>query len=190
MSTKSSGAKVETFADHQIITQPNPLRHVVKKITDKDRDDPVARAEQALANISSEFVDWMCAECDRLSQAHVNAVKAGYSREASQALFRAAHDIKGDAATLGFPTAAAAAESLCLIIEHAPDLSKVPSDLVGHHVRAIQAIVREQPHLASTIAAEEISTRLRKLTDHYLARLDQGTGDQLSTVAAPTIAPV
>jgi chemotaxis protein histidine kinase CheA len=190
MGTKSSGAKVETFADHQIITPPNRLRHAVRKITDKDRDDPVARAEQALANISSEFADWMGVECDRLSQAYADAIKAGYAGEACQSLFRAAHDIKGDAATLGFPTAAAAAESLCLIIEHAPDLSKVPSDLVGHHVRAIQAIVREQPHLASTIAAEEISMRLRKLADDYLARVSPVPGDQLSTVAAPNIAPL
>ncbi len=34
-----------------------------------------------------------------------------------EALFRAAHDIKGQAATLGFPLAAAVADSLCRLIE-------------------------------------------------------------------------
>ena len=67
-------------------------------------------------------------------------------------LFRAAHDIKGDAATFGFPSAAVAAESLCRIIEHAPDLEKVPAELITHHINAIQAIVHNHTKLDSTKA--------------------------------------
>ena len=39
-------------------------------------DDPVARAEKALADLSSEFSSWMTAECDRLDQAR-RAIAAG-----------------------------------------------------------------------------------------------------------------
>ncbi|MGC3956684.1 MAG: Hpt domain-containing protein [Verrucomicrobiota bacterium] len=41
-------------------------------------------------------------------------------------LFHAAHDIKGDAATFGYPSAAPIAESLCRLIEHTPDLAQDP----------------------------------------------------------------
>ena len=133
---KPPALNVQAFADHHVITQPNPLRRVMKRVDEEDSDDPVARAEQALAGLSGEFNDWMRIECERLAAAHVAILKDGFSADTSGELFRAAHDIKGDAATFGFPTAAAAAESLCRIIEHAPDLERVPSELIAQIGRA------------------------------------------------------
>ena len=68
-SKKAAEIRVETFADYQIITQPNPLRKLVRRVDDKDKDDPIARAEKALAGLSDEFKGWMLAECERLSAA-------------------------------------------------------------------------------------------------------------------------
>ncbi|HEY3680258.1 MAG TPA: Hpt domain-containing protein, partial [Bradyrhizobium sp.] len=117
---KSADLQVETFADHHVITQPNPLRKVLRRVGEQDLDDPVARAEKALAGLSSEFRNWMTVESDRLAAAHAVILKNGFNDATREELFRAAHDIKGDAATFGFPSAGAAAESLCRIIEHAP----------------------------------------------------------------------
>src|ERR1700722_11669352 len=141
---KPGSVQIETFADHHVITQPNPLRKVLRRVAEADLDDPVARAEAALASMSGEFKNWMAIEADRLSAAHAAILSSGFTNASRDELFHAAHDIKGDAATFGFPSAGAAAESLCRIIEHAPDLDQVPSDLVGHHINAIQAIVRER----------------------------------------------
>ncbi len=134
---------VETFKDYQVITQPNPLRKMMHHVEPRDDDDPIARAEEALAGLSGEFVGWMQAECDRLSNAHKAILDDGFNEANSDELYRAAHDIKGGAATFGFPEAAGTAESLCRIIEHAPDLTKVPADLITHHIDAIHAIIRE-----------------------------------------------
>ena len=123
--------EVKTFATHHVITQPNPLRKVLRRVPEGDLDDPVARAEKALAGLSGEFKSWMTIEADRLSAAHAAILMDGFSDAAREELFRAAHDIKGDAATFGYPSAGVAAESLCRIIEHAPDLQKVPSDLIA-----------------------------------------------------------
>jgi hypothetical protein len=49
---KSGTIEVKTFADHHVITQPNPLRKVLRRVAEKDLDDPVARAEKALAGLS------------------------------------------------------------------------------------------------------------------------------------------
>src|ERR1700751_1676812 len=141
--SKASDIEVKTFATHHVITQPNPLRKGLRRVSEKDADDPVARAEAALAGLSGEFKDWMLAAADRLLAAHAAILKNGFSKAANGELFRSAHDIKGDAATFGFPAAAATAESLCRIIEHSPDLEKVPSELIAHHIKAIQAIVRD-----------------------------------------------
>ena len=62
--------QIKTFADHHVITQPNPLRKVLRRVPESDLDDPVARAEKALAGLSGEFKNWMAIEADRLSAAH------------------------------------------------------------------------------------------------------------------------
>ena len=150
---KPAAPQIEAFADHHVITQPNPLRKVLRRVADKDLDDPVARAEKALAGLSGEFKNWMTVESDRLTTAYAATLKDGFTKDNCEELFRAAHDIKGDAATFGFPSAGAAADSLCRIIEHAPDLGKVPAQLIAHHINAIQAIVRERTKLDTVSTA-------------------------------------
>ena len=106
---KPASPMVKAFGDHQVIMPPNPLRHLLSNVSEKDFDDPIARAEKALDALSGEFNDWMASECDRLAAAHADILKNGFSAAAQHELFRAAHDIKGSAATFGYPTAAAAA---------------------------------------------------------------------------------
>jgi HPt (histidine-containing phosphotransfer) domain-containing protein len=180
---------VQTFADHHVITQPNPLRRVMQKVDETDLDDPVARAERALAGLSGEFNNWMRIECERLAAAHAAILKYGFSADTSGELFRAAHDIKGDAATFGFPTAAAAAESLCRIIEHAPDLEHVPGELIAHHINAIQAIVRENATIDNTGMAAALSRKLRGVADEYLAAVNRDRPEHLEAILAPGIVP-
>jgi HPt (histidine-containing phosphotransfer) domain-containing protein len=186
---KRGTIEVKTFADHHVITQPNPLRNVLRRVADKDLDDPVARAEKALASLSGEFKHWMIVETDRLSAAHAAIHKIGFTDATREELFRAAHDIKGDAATFGYPSAAAAAESLCRIIEHAPDLDQVPSDLIAHHINAIQAIVRERTKLDTVSMASELSRQLRGIADVFLTHANRNRPEHLEAILAPSIVP-
>jgi HPt (histidine-containing phosphotransfer) domain-containing protein len=181
--------QIKTFADHHVITQPNPLRKVLLRVPESDLDDPVARAEKALADLSGEFKDWMGIEADRLSAAHAAILKDGFTNSTSEELFRAAHDIKGDAATFGYPSASAAAESLCRIIEHAPDLAAVPSDLVAHHINAVQAIVHENTRLDTVAMAKQLSQQLRGIADEYLTDANRDRPEHLEAILAPSIAP-
>jgi HPt (histidine-containing phosphotransfer) domain-containing protein len=186
---KPGTIQVKSFADHKVITQPNPLRNVLRRVADKDLDDPIARAEKALAGLSGEFKNWMSVEADRLAAAHASILKNGFTDFSREELFRAAHDIKGDAATFGFPSAAAAAESLCRIIEHAPSLDEVPPDLIGHHINAIQAIVRERTRLDTVSTANELSRQLRGIADEFLKRANRDRPEHLEAILAPGIAP-
>jgi HPt (histidine-containing phosphotransfer) domain-containing protein len=186
---KPGPIEIKTFADHHVITQPNPLRKVLRRVAEKELDDPVARAEKALAGLSGEFKNWMIVETDRLSAAHAAILKDGFTDAAREELFRSAHDIKGDAATFGYPSAAAAAESLCRIIEHAPDLGDVPSNLIAHHINAIQAIVRERTKLDTVSMASELSRQLRGIADEYLVSVNRDRPEHLEAVLAPSIVP-
>ncbi|WGD55842.1 Hpt domain-containing protein [Bradyrhizobium sp. CB1650] len=181
--------EVKAFATHHVITQPNPLRKVLRRVEAKDMDDPVGRAEQALAGLSGEFKDWMASEVDRLSAAWAAIQQDGFDDAQRGELFRAAHDIKGDAATFGFPSAAGIAESLCRVIEHAPDLAKVPVELFSHHINAIAAIVHENTRLDSLSVSSELSRRLRKVADEYLAHVNRDRPEHLEAILAPSIVP-
>jgi chemotaxis protein histidine kinase CheA len=181
--------EIKAFADHHVIMQPNPLRKVLRRVDQKDLDDPVARAEKALAGLSGEFKAWMAIEADRLTAAHAAILRDGFTHDACEELFRAAHDIKGDAATFGYPSAGAAAESLCRIIEHAPELDHVPSNLIAHHINAIQAIVRERTKLDTVSMASELSRQLRGVADEYLTHANRDRPEHLEAVLAPSIAP-
>jgi HPt (histidine-containing phosphotransfer) domain-containing protein len=181
--------KVQAFADHHVITQPNPLRKVVRLVDEKTFDDPVARAEKALAGLSEEFGAWMGIECDRLAAAHAAIIANGFTSAGRDELFRAAHDIKGDATTFGYPLASAAAESLCRIIEHAPDVERVPADLIAHHINAIQAIVREHAGMGTAGMAKELSRKLRGVADEYLTIVNRDRPEHLDAILAPSIVP-
>jgi chemotaxis protein histidine kinase CheA len=186
---KAPAIEVKAYADHHVITQPNPFKKMLRRIDEKDLDDPVARAEAALADLSGEFKNWMDAEADRLSKAYATILKDGFHQKACDELFRAAHDIKGDAATFGYPSAGAAADSLCRIIEHAPDLEKVPAELFNHHINAILAIVRDHTKLDSVSMARELSRRLRKVADDYLIHTNRDRPEHLEALLAPSIVP-
>ena len=151
---KPGRPSIESFSGHQIITPVNKLEKAVAKVALPD-DDPLARAKAALEQLSGEFGDWMTSECDRLDAARDAIGDQGFNTRTLDELFHAAHDVKGDAAMFGFPLAAAAAESLCRILEHSPDSGRIPFDLVDQHVDAVRAIVREyaRPDIAEIATA-------------------------------------
>lgn len=186
---KPGDIEVKTFNTHHVIMQPNPFRRALRRVADDDLDDPVGRAEKALAGLSGEFKNWMTIEADRLSAAWDAIDSKGFTEATKGELFRAAHDIKGDAATFGFPSAGAAANSLCRIIEHAPELAKVPTDLIMHHIDAVQAIVRQRTKLDTVAMASELSRSLRGIADEFLTKANRDRPEHLEAILAPTIVP-
>jgi HPt (histidine-containing phosphotransfer) domain-containing protein len=185
---KKEKPTVATFGDHEVITPPNKLRKAVSAVLDSD-DDPVARAEAALAQLSSEFSGWMESECVRLDKAREEVKSTGFNKATHEAIFHAAHDIKGESATFGFPAVAAAAESLCRLLEHTPEIEKIPHDLVDQHVDAVRAIIREYARSDASEVAAILTKRLREVTDEFLIHENRNRPDYLEGIMSPSIAP-
>jgi HPt (histidine-containing phosphotransfer) domain-containing protein len=179
---------VQVFADHEIITPVNRLEKAVVKVV-LPGEDQIARAEAALAQMSGEFAGWMTAECDRLDAARQAIRQHGFGRRYLDELFHAAHDIRGGAATFGYPLAAPAAESLCRVLEHSPDAARIPVALVDQHVDAVRAIVREyaRPDIADMATA--LTRRLRQVSDEYLVHENRHRPDYLDGLMSPPLAP-
>ncbi len=166
---------IKSFADHEVITPPNKLQGAVGRAI--DGDDPVARAEAALAQLSCEFSSWMDDECEQLDRARRDVRRNGMTAAPRDALFRASHDIKGQAATLGFPLVAAVAESLCRLIEETHDPAHIPLDLVDQHVDAVRAIIREHGRPQAEVIAAQLTRTLQQVCEDFLERQQPQTSD-------------
>ena len=167
-SKKIDSVAVSTFADHEVIVPPNKLKKAVVKHRGPGIDDPVSRAEQGLADLSSEFSQWMEIECRRLDAARNQAKHSGLTDKNREELFRAAHDIKGQAATFGFPLIAPVAESLCRLIEHTPEPARIPLTLIDQHVDGIRAIAHKNTQGDAETTALRLAHRLRQVTNEFL----------------------
>ncbi len=190
MPPMKDNAAVMTFADHEVMTPQHTLR---KAISDRPllpgEEDPVARAEKALENLSSEFGAWMESESERLHKARETVKERGFTKANRDALFHAAHDIKGEAATFGFPACAAAADSLCRLIEFTPDPTRIPTPLVDQHVDAVRAIIREYSRSDAVELAKVLTQRLREVTDEFLIHENKSRPEMVAIITGPSIVP-
>jgi len=190
MAPPKNTAAVATYGDHEVLMPENKLRKAVStKPLLPGEEDPVARAEKALAELSTEFGSWMESECDRLDKARSGVSKGGFTKSSKEALFHAAHDIKGEAATFGFPLVAAAADSLCRLIEYTPDATRIPIKLVDQHVDAVRAIHREYARSDAEDLAALLTGRLREVTDEFLIYENRGRPDMIEQIMASSIGP-
>jgi HPt (histidine-containing phosphotransfer) domain-containing protein len=182
----NSNPAIDDDAAHEMTVQ---LRRLAEAAAAVDGDDPVGCAEAALAKLSSDFGAWMYEECERLDAARQDAVRLGLNQRTHGPLFRAAHDIKGEAATFGYPALAGAAGSLCRLLEHTPQLTRIPIALVNQHVSAVRAIFREYGRSDLAEMADALTTRLRAVTDEFLEHENSFRPDYLDSILAPPLVP-
>jgi len=188
MASPKNTAATATYGDHEVIMPENKLRKAVSPHPFlPDEEDPVARAEKALAELSSEFGSWMDSECERLDKARHMVTKGGFTKANKEALFHSAHDIKGEAETFGFPLVAPAADSLCRLIEYTPDSTRIPIKLVEQHVDAVRAIYREYSNSDAKDLAAMLNGRLREVTDEFLVNENRNRPDMIEQIMASSI---
>jgi HPt (histidine-containing phosphotransfer) domain-containing protein len=113
----------------------------------------IKRAEGAMEELKGEFAG-MAGDAVAALVAAQHAHAENPDPLSRGALLRAAHDIKGLAATFNFPLMAKVAGSLTQLLLETPDARALPMKLVEAHVAAVQAILR------GTITGSEDKTTL------------------------------
>lgn len=125
----------------EFIPPPHPPLHA--PVFD---EGALERATRALESVSPAFIEWMEADVEKLHAARLTAEAENWSEDGLHALFITAHDVKGMAATYGFPLATQLAASLCRLIETPAGKAaarQLPA-LVLAHVDAIRATLRDR----------------------------------------------
>jgi hypothetical protein len=123
----------------------------------------VNRAEAAMEALKSEFTGWAQDDVRRLVAAR-DAFAATPDSIARAGLLRAAHDMKGQAATFNYPLIARVAGSLSHLIHDLPEHAELSLGLVDAHVNAIHVIYRDKvmdmSNKVALVLAEELEARV------------------------------
>ena len=183
MSTRKNknapAVKIMRGQDHSVITPQNVLKAkaavMIRRPAGLD-ETAVRRAEQALRALSVNFNVWMEEALRNLGDSRDRLRRDPPPADASGALHRAAHDIRGQASMLGFPLAARVGASLCRILEECPPQKLREGFIaivVDRHVDAIRAIVREGVTNAEKRTGEMLANELEAITDRLMASSDQ-----------------
>ena len=85
----------------QVIRPPNTLRMKVGGGFGGIDANAIAKAEQALQAMSSQFGQWLQDEIVKLDKAQSDIRSEGYNARTAEALYFRAHDLKGLAGTIG-----------------------------------------------------------------------------------------
>ena len=161
---KSSGA--------QFIQPPNTLRLKVGGSRFGGIDPAaLAKAEAALANLSSQFDEWLNDELRKLDAARADIGAQGYTSSTAENLYLRAHDMKGLGGTYGYPLITRVAASLCKLTDEETVRMKAPLFLIDAHLDAIKAIVRDQIKDEAHPVGTALATELERKVAEHLANL-------------------
>jgi hypothetical protein len=109
-------------------------------------EEALARADKTLEAMSGSFEKWLDADIAKLQAARIQAAEAGWTDVAIDAIWCAAHDLKGMGGTYGYPLVTQLAASLCRLTETEAGKSAARANpaLVDAHVDGLRAAVRDR----------------------------------------------
>ena len=127
----------------QMIRRPNTLRTKLGGGFGGIDAAAVARAEEALKALSSQFDQWLQDEIIKLDAAEAVIRAEGYTEQAADGLYLRAHDLKGLGTTYQYPLVTRIAGSLCRLLDDPVQRMRAPWPLIEAHINAIRAVVRD-----------------------------------------------
>ncbi len=136
--------------------------------------EPPAAADQAHATVEelmAEYRTWARADIARATEL-VQASKAAPESAAGAfaEIFQAAHDIKGQGTSFGYPLVTRIADSLCRLARGASAPSARQIEVAGMHVKALDLVLAQgisgNGGLAGTRICESIEAATRGALEH------------------------
>lgn len=153
----------------EIFMPPNILKAKVGGGSGGLDDAAIKRAEVAIEALKVEFAGWVIEDVNRLTEMR-KEYETKTSNETLANLYRAAHDLRGQATTFDFPLVARVASSLCKLTDDTSQSLKLPSTLIDAHVDAIKVIVRDQIKDPSNTMATILAVELERQVAVFLEK--------------------
>lgn len=148
----------------QVIRPPNTLRLKVGGGFGGIDASAIAKAEEALKAMSSQFGQWLQDEVVKLDKAQTDIRTMGYTPATAEALYFRAHDLKGLGTTYQYPLVTRLAGSLCKLLDDPTKRMSAPLVLLDAHIDAIKAVVRDEiqtdDHPVGKVLSETLEARV------------------------------
>jgi chemotaxis protein histidine kinase CheA len=105
----------------------------------------LARAEAAVADLARDYAGWALRDVAKGRASLASAMGEGNQRAAHvEALFRVAHDLKGQGSSFGFPLVTKLGHSLCALTrDRARDYQAEHLELAKSHLDAIELVLNK-----------------------------------------------
>jgi chemotaxis protein histidine kinase CheA len=152
----------------EIFMPPNILKAKVGGSGGLDAS-AIQRAEAAIDELKVEFADWIIEDVNRLIETR-DAYEGQMNNDRLGNLYRAAHDLKGQATTFDFPLVARVASSLCKLTDDASTGIELPFALIDAHVDAIKVIVRDGIKDPTNQVASILAVELERQVGAFLEK--------------------
>ncbi len=148
----------------QVFRPPNTLRLKVGGGFGGIDAAAIAKAEEALKAMSSQFGQWLQDEINKLDAAQAAIRAEGLNTQTAEGLYFRAHDLKGLGTTYQYPLVTRLAGSLCKLLDDAAKRAEAPVVLLDAHIDAIRAVVRDEiktdDHPVGRVLAETLEARV------------------------------
>ena len=127
----------------QIIRPPQTLQGKVDKGGPGAVDlDALARAEEVIANLADDYLDWVREDFVRLEAAYDVLVSGNGDDEANlEALFQIAHDMKGQGGSFGYDLMTAIGDHMCRLLEKVDKAGPLEIQMVRVHIDAMRVVI-------------------------------------------------
>ncbi len=126
----------------------------------------IKRAEAVMETLRADFRDWINADV-----AHLVVSREAYAAKPDEVthggLYRASHDLKGQALTFEHPIVARVASSLCKLLDGPNGVA--PLTLIDAHVNAIRILVRQNVKNAADPTTSAVASELEARVTEILA---------------------
>ncbi len=109
---------------------------------DPTHEEMLRRAEASVLAMSDDYLKWGREECGRLKAAFQAAsADDGLRAETQQAIFEAAHNLKGQGRSFGFDLVTDVAAMLCALLRDREPMSREEWSVIGHHLDALDIVL-------------------------------------------------
>ncbi|RVU36621.1 Hpt domain-containing protein [Hwanghaeella grinnelliae] len=159
----------ENHGNVKIERPPNRLAEKVPKTGGKTVQQAVADADRAIQRLSKDYDRHLADDMVALEN-YMAAVKKAPTTANLKTLFRLVHNIRGQAATFGFPLITEVGRSLCLYLLETEDESEVNVALIEQHVNALRVIYREKIEGQGDRLSREVVDALMKAVETQTSR--------------------
>ncbi|MCW8915922.1 MAG: Hpt domain-containing protein [Magnetovibrio sp.] len=130
----------------QVIKPPQTLQGKVDKGGPGAVDlDALAKAEDVIANLADDYLNWVQEDLMKMEAAFTKMEKGdGDPKELLDNIFQVAHDMKGQGGSFGYDLMTAIGDQLCRLVEKMDKVGPREIGMIRVHIDAMKVIITKE----------------------------------------------